>query len=218
MKTSATAAAATLALAALAQGVVAGSASAQARAAAPAARPAAAAPLPQGPAIAGMCVVSQERVIGNSAAGRAASERLRQLNAQVDAELKPERDSIETEAKTFQSQQAALTAEQRQQRGQALQTRAAAYQEKAQLRSREMQATQQKAIGRIGTELNPVLQSLYGARGCSLLLSTDGPVLASNTGFDITDAAVQQLNARLPSIAFDRERLDAQQAAPGAAR
>ena len=213
MKTTATAAAA-IALAALAHGA----ADAQARAAA---RPTAAAPasapqsLPQGPAIPGLCVVSQERAVAASFAGRAASERLRQLNAQVTAELKPEQDAIEAEAKTFQAQQAALTPEQRQQRGTALQARASAYEQKAQLRQREMQATQQKALQRIGTELNPVLQSLYGARGCSLLLSTESAVLASNTGFDLTDAAIAQLNARLPSISFDRERLDTQQ--PGAA-
>ena len=216
MKTTATAAAA-LALAALAHGA----ADAQARAARPAASAAAPASasapqsLPQGPAIPGVCVVSQERAVAASAAGRAASERLRQLNAQVTAELKPEQDAIEAEAKTFQAQQAALTPEQRQQRGTALQARATAYEQKAQLRQREMQATQQKALQRIGTELNPVLQSLYGARGCSLLLSTESAVLASNTGFDLTDAAIQQLNARLPSISFDRERLDTQQ--PGAA-
>ena len=220
MKTTTTAAA--LALAATALAATAGSASAQARGAAgrPAAAPATAAArpatapqqLPQGPAIPGMCVISQERAVGASSAGRAASERLKQLAAQVQAELKPEQDSIETEAKTFQSQQAALTAEQRQQRGGALQTRATAYEQKARLRQQEMQATQQEALGRIGQELNPVLQSLYGARGCSVLLSTDGGVLASNTGFDLTDAAVTQLNARLPTITFDRKRLDAQPA------
>ena len=211
--------AAALALAALAQGVATTSASAQARPAA--ARPAAAAPaaaapvaLPQGPAIPGMCVISQERAVATSSAGRAASERLRQLNAQVTAELKPEQDAIEAEAKTYQSQQAALTADQRQQRAAALQTRAGAYEQKARLRQQEMQATQQKALARIGTELNPVLQSIYGARGCSVLLSTDGGVLASNTGFDLTEAAIQQLNARLPTVTFDRERLDA--ATPGA--
>ncbi len=224
MKT--TTAAAALALAALAQGVATGSASAQARAAArPAAAPAAAAPavrpaqqLPQGPPIPGMCVVSQERAIGASAAGRAMIDRLRQLNAQVTAELKPEQDSIEAEAKTFQSQQAALTAEQRQQRGQALQTRATAYQQKAELRQRELQVTQQKALQRIGGELNPVLQSLYGARGCSMLMSIDNGVLASNTAFDVTDAAIQQLNARMPTISFDRERLDSQTAGAAAPR
>ena len=51
-----------------------------------------------------------------------------------------------------------------------------------------------------------------------MLLSTDGGVLASSTGFDLTDAAVAQLNARLPTVTFDRERLDAQAAAAAAPR
>ncbi len=218
MKTTAAAALAPalLVLASLAQ---APAASAQARGAAPAARPAVAAQqLPQGPAIPGVCVVSQARAIGASAAGQAYKTRMQQISAQVDAELKPERDAIETEAKTFQTQQAALTAEQRQQRGQALQTRAGTYDQKVRLRQAELQATEQEQLGRIGGELNPVLQSLYGARGCSLLLSTDQGVLASNTAFDVTDAAIQQLNARLPTITFDRKRLDTQQGAAAAPR
>ena len=215
MKTTAPAVAA-LALAATASVALATAATAQSRPAAarPAAAPAtAAAPIPQGPPITGMCVISQERAIGQSAAGRAASERMKQLVAQVQAELKPEQDSLETEAKTFQTQSAALTAEQRQQRGAALQTRADAFQQKGGLRQRELQATQQKALGRIAQELDPVIRTLYAGKNCSILLSAESSVLVANPAMDLTDQAIAQLNVRLPTLTFDRERAPATPAA-----
>lgn len=214
MKT--THAVAAVALAAAASTALVSAAVGQARAAAPArAAPApaaapAGAPIPQGPPIAGLCVISQERAIGQSSAGRAASERMKQLVAQVQAELKPEQDSLETEAKTFQTQSAALTAEQRQQRGSALQTRAEAFQQKGGLRQRELQATQQTALKRIAEQLDPVIRTLYTGKNCSILLNGESSVLVANPAMDLTDPAIAQLNVRMPSITFDRERAPTQ--------
>ncbi len=224
MKT--THAVAALALAATATAALATTAGAQARAAAPAraapapaaAAPAAGAPIPQGPPIAGLCVISQERAIGQSSAGRAASERMKQLVAQVQAELKPEQDSLETEAKTFQTQSAALTAEQRQQRGTSLQTRAEAFQQKGGLRQRELQATQQTALRRIAEQLDPVIRTLYAGKSCSVLLNGESAVLVASPAMDLTDQAIAQLNVRMPSITFDRERAPAPAPAAAPAR
>lgn len=224
MKTLATAATA------LALTAAASAAHAQARGAAAPVRPAAAAPAPaaaapaaapptNGPPITGMCMISTARAIGQSSAGRAMTERLRQLVAQVQAELKPEADALQTEITAFQGQQAALTAEQRQTRAQALQTRISSQQEKADQRQRELQATEQRQLQRIGEQLQPVVTSLYSARQCAVLLNVEQAVLYANPAMDLTDGAIQQLNARFPTITFDRERIAAtpQAAAPAAA-
>ncbi len=221
----------TLATAAMALALTAAAtaASAQARGAAPApARPAAAAaaagapaaaPPTNGPPITGMCMISSARAIGQSSAGRAMTERLRQLVAQVQAELKPEADALQTELTAFQGQQAALTTEQRQTRAQALETRIRAQQEKADQRQRELQATEQRQLARIGEQLQPVVTSLYSARQCAVLLNVEQAVLYANPAMDLTDASIQQLNARFPTITFDRERITPtpQGAAPAAA-
>ena len=47
-----------------------------------------------------MCLISTARAVGASTAGRALNERLRQLVAQVQAELKPESDALQAEVNT----------------------------------------------------------------------------------------------------------------------
>lgn len=193
-------------------------AAAPARAATPAAARPAAPPLTHGPAIAGVCVFSHDRAVATSSVGKAASARMEQLRAQAAAELTAERTGIQTEANTLQGQQASLTQEQRQQRGTALQTRADAFQRKAQQREQEFELTAAQQMRRIDTEIEPIARSLYQARNCSLLLNGDGAVMAANPAMDITEQVVAQLNTRLPTISFDRATLPAQGTAPAAPR
>lgn len=171
------------------------------------AQTAAAAPVNMGPAINGVCIINVGGAIGTSTVGKYVDTRLQQLVAQVKAELAPEQTSIETEGKALESQRASLDAKTLQQRGSALQVRFNQLQQKAQLRDREIQATEQKAIGRISQEMEPIVHQVYAQRGCGLLLQRDAVVLA-NTAMDITPQVVAGLNAKITQFAFDREHLD----------
>jgi Skp family chaperone for outer membrane proteins len=171
------------------------------------AQTAAAAPANAGPAINGVCVINIEAAIGTSTVGKYVDSRMQQLVAQVKAELAPEQSTIETEGKALEAQRASLDAKTFQQRGSALQGRYNALQEKAQLRDREIQATEQKAIARIGQEMDPVVHQAYAQKGCGLLLQRSAVVLA-NPAMDITPQVVAGLNAKITQFAFDRERLD----------
>jgi len=172
-----------------------------------------------GPALPGVCIMDSNRVIQTSAVGRAVAARLQQLGQQVRAELQPQQTAIETEARTLDTQRATLQPAQLQQRGGALQTRYATFQQLAEIRGRELQATEQVAIRRVGTEMQPVVNQVYGQRGCGLLLDRNS-VIAANPAMDISDAVIQGLNARIQTFTFERERAPAQGAAPaaGAAR
>lgn len=176
-----------------------------------AARPAGA-PSNPGPVIAGVCVLDGEEVIATSAAGRAATARLGVLRQQVQAELTPEGNAINAENTRIR----ALPADQQRTPGLALQTRAAALQRLAGQREQELERTQLNALRRINTELQTVVSQLYVQRGCGLMLSRSA-VVYSNPAMDVTATAIQQLNARLPTITFDRERLPATPAATGGA-
>ena len=191
---------------------------AQAQPARPAAAPAAAqAPFPSrpGPAIAGVCVVDNEQALLTSSVGTAFRNRMQALTQQVQAELRPEQTAIETELRNLQTQSASLQPAQRQQRETALRTRAQTAQNLASQRGREVEQTQQRQLQRLSTELRPVLDQVYGARGCGLLLDRQ-IVVASNPTMDITAAVTQALNARISTITFERERIQAPAAAPAA--
>lgn len=183
--------------------------------------PAAAAPagpaIVHGPAVPGVCVVSVEGAISSSTVGKYVNTRLQQLVAQVNAELNAEKTAIDNEAKTLDTQRASLAQDVFEQRAAAVQVRAQALQRKAQLRDREIQTTEQKAVNRVGEEMEPLIRQVYQTQKCAMLVNRQAVVLA-NPAADITPAVVTSLNAKITQFAFDRERLDGPgSAAPAAA-
>ncbi len=177
-----------------------------------AAAPAAAPAVTHGPALPGHCVISLEGAIATSTVGKYVQTRLQQIAQQVQAELRAEETAIQNDAKTLEGQRATLDASTFETRGSAIQVRANALNRKAQQRDRELQATQQKALGRVGQELDPIIRQVYQQRQCSLLLNRDAVVIA-NPAMDISGPVVTALNAKITQFNFDRERLD-QAAAP----
>ena len=207
-----TAAAAALACASPVLAQAARPAQPAAAAAQPAARPAGVTLTNPGPVIPGLCVVNNNRVFAQSRVGRAYQARMQQLTAAVRAELTPEETAITTEGRSLEQQRATLQPAQLQQRAAALQTRFNAFQTRAAQRSRELEATEQRQIQRISTELQPVLNTVYGQRGCGVLLDGSA-VVAANPAVDITAAVVTALDARISTITFERETLAQQPAA-----
>ena len=183
---------------------------AQAQPARPAAAAPAATPLPSrpGPNIAGVCVVDTEGAIAASSVVRAFQTRMQTLTQNVRAELQPEDTAIRTEATRIQ----ALPEAQRATPTNALQARLTAFQRRAQQREQELQTTQGQQLQRLGNELRPVLDQVYGARGCGILIARDA-VVAFNPAMDITGAVTTALNARIQTITFDRATLPQQPAA-----
>jgi len=195
-------------------GLAAAGAYAQTTPAAP--PPAAAAARPAGPAIPGVCTFSQDRVIANSTVGKAVDARLKQITAAVEAELTPERNWIQTEERALVAAQSAttptMTREQFEQRALTLRQRTANYERTAQIRVRELQATQNKALMRIATEMRPIISAVYAERGCGLMID-QGVLYGASPSMDVTDLVIQRLNAKIQNFAFDRERLDTAAAA-----
>jgi outer membrane protein len=164
-----------------------------------------------GAPINGLCTVSVDAAIAGSTVGKYVDTRLGQITAQVNAELQGERTSIDNEAKALDGQRASLDQNTFEQRAAALQVRDNAWQRKAQLREREMQATQQQAVGRVLNEMRPLIATAAQQKSCAILLDRSSVVLV-NPAMDITPAVVTALNGRITQFAFDRTRLDQPQA------
>ena len=160
-----------------------------------------------GPPLTGVCIINIEGAIGGSTVGKYVDTRLQQLVSQVQAELNSERSSIETEGKQLEAQRSTLDQNTLDQRSAALQVRVNALQRKAQLRDREMQATEQKALQRVGQEMDPLIRQVYQQRNCSLLLQRSAIVIG-NPAMDITPQVVTALNAKVTQFPFEREHLD----------
>jgi outer membrane protein len=182
-------------------------------AATPAAAPAAPA-IRHGPAIPGLCVFSGEAAVGSSQVGKFVVERMRQLDAPSEAELSDQAKKFEQSVQTFNTQRASLTPEAADQQAAALTQTRAQLQQLYQLRARESQATSQKALERINTEMTPLVSQAYQAHNCSVLLDGSA-VLAAAPQSDLTPEVVKLLDAKLTQFPFERERIDA--SAAGAA-
>ena len=190
----------------------AGSAMAQAPRAAGPAAPNASAGVPTGPAIPNACVFSQQGAVGTSAVGKYVISRLQQIQAQ--AELQAEETTLQTDIKAYGTQRAALSTDVQQQRERGLNERAQALQQKAQLRSKELEATQQKAVSRVVSEYDPIVISVMKSRNCGLVL--DGQAtLAYNPAMDLTPEVVRQLDVKITQFPFEREHMES--GAPGGA-
>lgn len=183
-----------------------------------AAAPAAPPPLAQGPAIPGLCIFSFDNAIGASTVGKYVGTRLQQIGAQVNAELTGENTQLENDAKALDARRATLDQSSFEKAAADIQVRNSALQRKAQLRERELQATEQKALVRIQQEMEPLIRQTYQTAHCSVLLNRNSVLLASPAN-DITPAVLAATNAKITQFAFDRERLDGPQAsaAPGGA-
>jgi outer membrane protein len=177
------------------------------------AQTAAATAINYGPALAGVCTVSVDAVVGNSTVGKYIDTRLQQIGAQVNAELQGEKATLDGEAKTLDGQRASLDQSTFEQRATALQDRANTFQRKAAVREREMQATQQQAVGRVLNEMKPLLASAAQAQHCSILVDRSAVIMV-NPAMDITPTVVTALNGKITQFAFDRARLDQAGAAP----
>jgi Skp family chaperone for outer membrane proteins len=175
---------------------------------APAAPAAAAAPqVTHGPPIPGVCVMSLENAIGASTVGHYVETRMQQIVAQVNAELNGEKTALDNDAKALDGRRATLDQSSFEQQAAAIQVRGSALQRKAQLRDREVSATEQKAISRVGQEMEPLIRQVYQQRACSVLLQRTAVVIA-NPAMDITPQVITALNGKITQFAFDRERLD----------
>jgi Skp family chaperone for outer membrane proteins len=160
-----------------------------------------------GAQVTGVCLLSQQAVFANAKAGVAASARLKQLSDEAQAEINAERAPIEADAKALDAQTKVKPAD-KTAKTQALSARLQTLQQKATLRSREIEATRQKALARIATAEQPVIAQVYRTHNCGLLFDRNS-VLGGNMGGDLTADVVKGLDALMSTITFDRETLAA---------
>jgi outer membrane protein len=159
-----------------------------------------------GPVINGLCILDNNRMVTQSSVGKAVAARLKALSTQVSGELTPQRTALQTEGQALSTQKVPPNDP----RVAAFQTKAANFERLLQTREREMQMTQQKALGRIGTEADSVVRAVYAQKNCGILFDR-GSLFGANPQMDITDQVIAGLNAKITTFNFDRERLPAQQ-------
>ena len=168
-----------------------------------------AAPQNPGPVIPGVCTYYNARLLAQSSAGQAVETRRQQLAQEVQGELQPYATAIQTEATALQTGGASIPADQLNQRRQQLQQRAQEAQQLEATRENELRYTLGTQRQKITEAVSPILTALYQEKGCGLLLDRES-VFMMNPAMDLTDVAIQRLNAALPTLTFNRMPVPAQ--------
>ena len=131
------------------------------------------------------------------------------LDTQWRAELQPQADAINTDKRALDAQASTLDRPTLEAREATLQLRITNFEKLEQQRLQEMQATQQKQVGVIQHQLDPVLRTLFQGHACTILLERDsGGVAVVNPAMDLSVAAVGGLDAKIQTLTFDREHIE----------
>lgn len=164
-----------------------------------------------GPAIPGVCVYHHDRLLAQSTAGQAVQSGMQRLQQEVQAELAPYEQFVQSESQQLQQGRGTIPQADFATREQALATRYQEARNLAQTREGELRYTQAMQLQQIAQATDPIVLALYTERGCGLLLSREA-VMRVNPTMDLTDAAIQRVNAALPTLSFSRLQVPAQPA------
>jgi Skp family chaperone for outer membrane proteins len=169
-----------------------------------------------GPAIPGVCVLSEQGMIAGSLVGKAVATRIQQLAQQADAEINGQATTLQTDEKAFESARSSYTQDQLQQKVAEFQERERGLQRLAQQRQQELEATRQRRIAEIDNDAMPSIRAQVQEHNCSLVVE-GSTVVTVNPSMDLTPGVIQGLNGSITTMTFEREHLD-QAAAGGGAR
>ena len=166
-------------------------------------------PANPGPAIPGVCVYFNQRVLAQSTVGQAVQTRMEQLAQEVQGELQPYATAIQTEAQALQQGAATIPADQMNQRRQQLQTRIQEAQQLEGTRDNELRYTLAQQRQKISEAIEPLLVAVYQEKGCGIMIDRES-VFIMNPAMDVTATVIQRLNAQLPTLSFNRMPVPAQ--------
>ncbi|WP_447909761.1 OmpH family outer membrane protein [Brevundimonas bullata] len=166
-------------------------------------------PANPGPVIPGVCVYFNQQALAQSTVGQAVQTRMEQLAQEVQGEIAPYAQQLQTEYAALQQGATTIPADQLAQRRQALQQRAQEAQQLEQTRDGELRYTLGEQRKKISEAIEPILVAVYQEKGCGILVDRES-VFIMNPAMDVTPLVIQRLNAALPTVTFNRMPVPAQ--------
>ncbi|MES2833950.1 MAG: OmpH family outer membrane protein [Pseudomonadota bacterium] len=161
-------------------------------------------PANPGPVIPGVCALNLEGVLASSVPGQAMSARMRELRQEVEGEVGPYYQAVQTGLTALQQGAAAMTPEQRDAQTAQLKQRYDEAQQLEEARSNELGYTGQEQLKVLAVAARPIIAAVYAERGCGILLNTTN-IIEMNPAMDISEAVLQRVNAQVqPNRNFNR--------------
>ena len=154
-------------------------------------------------------VIDETQILADSKAGKDMFTKLKNIETQINAELKPTRDSLETERKAIATKLEGKTRE-------AIVADAAlvksieGFQTKSNEFAAKYAATEQKAFQEFNKALEPVMLEVVKEKNAQVVLSKSQAVFTA-ASVDATALIVSKLDQKTPAITVVRQRAPAPQ-------
>ena len=145
-------------------------------------------------------VIDRQGILRFSKVGQDIARQVQQLANQAKADMDNQSKALQAEGQALQQQIAILAPDAKQKKIDAFQQKEAGLQAQAQRREQQIQGGLLQAQGQVETVLGPILQGLMIQRGANLILDKNAVVFASSSQFEITQAAIDQLNQKLSTV------------------
>lgn len=159
-------------------------------------------------------VIDQGKILADSKAGKDMLTKLKNIETQINSELKGPADALSAERKTLATKVEGKT-EEAVLADAALVTQIEGFQKKAndlaakrQVLSQEFAATEQKAFVDFNKALEPVLLEVIKEKNAQVVLYKNQVVFSADN-VDATAAVITKLDQKTPSIAVVRQRAPA---------
>ncbi|MEM9751295.1 MAG: OmpH family outer membrane protein [Pseudomonadota bacterium] len=148
-------------------------------------------------------IVNQQALLVNSKAGKDIARQMGDLQKVVNNEIRTEVESISKEGENLQTQKDLLSEEVLRERARSLALRERNFPALRELKIRELELTEQKALAEIGKVLQPILQDMVNERGATLLLDRSAVMFASADN-DVTQQVMAALDKKIDSVKVER--------------
>jgi outer membrane protein len=159
-------------------------------------------------------VIDEGQILGNSKAGKDMFTKLKNIENQINVELKTPRDALEADRKTLatklegKTQEAVMADAALVTQIENFQKKANEFAAKRQTLSQEYAATEQKALVDFNKALEPVLLEVVKEKGAQLVMSK-GQAVFSADAIDGSPAIIAKLDQKTPAITVVRQRAPA---------
>jgi outer membrane protein len=161
-------------------------------------------------------VIDEGRIVGESKAGKDMFTKLKNIETQINAELKPTRDALEAERQALatkldgKTREAIVADAALVKQIEDFQKKSEDFAQKRTTLSQEYAATEQKSFIDFNTALEPVMLEVVKEKNAQVVLSRSQAVFTADT-VDATASIVAKLDQKTPAITVVRQRAPAPQ-------
>ena len=151
-------------------------------------------------------IIDQAQVVAASKAGKSMRPQIQALEEAANKELNAEVSKVVKEGEDLQKQKGLMAEDVWTQKAQQVAIKQNNLPAMREVKLRELQISEQKALGKLNDAMLPILKTIVEARGATVLLNRSAVMYAS-TDTDITQQVIAELDKKLTSITVEKTNL-----------